>query len=370
MQIWDSLLDFIGKLVSPDWGGLIALLPIGVALLVAAYLLWVVLRFATAGPKRHGGGRISPKAPAGVHLPGGSLAPVFVAIGALALFYGIIFHGPWLPIGVAILALSLLYWGREALRDFDHIEPEDVIALPAQVHTGPPAGVHMPGPSFRPIVSGLAMVILLYGLVFGGAILTVGVIILIISLLQWLVDARREYTAVVVADTTGHIENPPRPGYPKKTFATFAILVIGALVIQSGAFPPGSSAGGSTPGGSPAPSASGGASGSGAPGSGGPPPSAVTADVSITAHNIAFEETSLTAPGGRAFTIAFTNDDAGIPHDVSIRKGTPTGDEVFKGTIFPGVATMVYNVPVLPAGQYAFICDVHPTTMTGTLTIP
>jgi plastocyanin len=363
MQIWNSLLEFIGKLVSPDWAGLIDLLPVGMLLLVLLYLAWIVKRFATAGPTRHGGGRITPKAPAGIHLPGPSYAPVFGAVGVMALFYGLVFHGPWLVIGAVVLALSLLYWGREALRDYDRIEPEDTIALPAVVHTGPPAGVHMPGPSFRPIVSGVALAILLYGLVFGGALLAVGVIALIISLVEWLIDARRECTAVVVADATGHLENGPRPTWPKKTFATFAILVVGAVVVQAGIFPPASSAGGGT--GTPGSSASPAASGSAAP-----PASSVAADVSITAQNIAFVEKTVTAPGGRAFTIAFTNDDAGIPHDVSIRKGSPTGDEVFKGAIFPGVATQVYNVPALPAGTYAFICDVHPTSMIGTLTVP
>jgi hypothetical protein len=209
MAIWDALLDFIGRLVSPDWGGIIALLPVIMLVLVVAYLGWVMLRFATAGPTRHGGGRVAPKPPAGVHLPGPSYAPIVIAIGALSLFYGIVFHGPVLVIGLGILVLTLLYWGREAMRDYDRIEPEDRIALPAQVHAGPPAGVHLPGPSFRPIISGLALAILLYGLVLGGALLAVGFVVLAISLVQWLFDARREYAAVPQEDV-GHVRHPCR----------------------------------------------------------------------------------------------------------------------------------------------------------------
>ena len=41
---------------------------------------------------------------------------------------------------------------------------------------------------------------------------------------------------------------------------------------------------------------------------------------------------------------------------------------MFKGEIFSGVATKVYDVPALDAGSYAFVCTVHPT-MTGTLTV-
>jgi len=39
---------------------------------------------------------------------------------------------------------------------------------------------------------------------------------------------------------------------------------------------------------------------------------------------------------------------------------------LFKGAIFNGVETRTYDVPALDAGQYAFVCTVHPT-MVGTL---
>jgi mono/diheme cytochrome c family protein/plastocyanin len=88
----------------------------------------------------------------------------------------------------------------------------------------------------------------------------------------------------------------------------------------------------------------------------------------LAAQNIAYDKTSLEAPANQAFQIKFTNNDAGIPHNVSIHKDSPTGQEVFKGTIFSGVATQTYDVPALPAGTYSFVCSVHPN-MTGTLTI-
>ena len=88
----------------------------------------------------------------------------------------------------------------------------------------------------------------------------------------------------------------------------------------------------------------------------------------LAAANIAYDQTDLAAPAGVPFQIAFTNNDAGIPHNVSIHQGSPTGTEVFKGTIFTGVATQTYDVPALPAGTYSFVCSVHPN-MTGTLTV-
>ena len=88
----------------------------------------------------------------------------------------------------------------------------------------------------------------------------------------------------------------------------------------------------------------------------------------ITAQNIAYEQTNLTVKAGAPFKIEFDNQDNGVPHNVAIHLGSSTGTEVFKGAIFPGVATQTYDVKQLDAGTYAFVCSVHPT-MTGTLTV-
>ena len=88
----------------------------------------------------------------------------------------------------------------------------------------------------------------------------------------------------------------------------------------------------------------------------------------MTAKNVAFEQTTLTAPANKPFKIDFDNEDAGTPHNVAIHEGSASGKEVFKGEIFPGVAKKTYDVPALAAGSYAFVCSVHPN-MTGTLTV-
>jgi len=101
------------------------------------------------------------------------------------------------------------------------------------------------------------------------------------------------------------------------------------------------------------------------PGSSGTPASV---SLYLTASGISFDKTDLTAPAGVPFQIMFTNNDAGIPHNVVIHKDSPTGEVVFSGRIFSGVATQTYDVPALPAGTYGFACGVHPN-MTGTLTV-
>jgi plastocyanin len=108
-----------------------------------------------------------------------------------------------------------------------------------------------------------------------------------------------------------------------------------------------------------------------------PPSSAASAEASgsanpnlvmISALGVKFEQTSATAPADTPFQVQFENKDPGTPHNVALHLGDVNGAELFKGEIFNGVATRVYDVPALDAGAYAFVCTVHPT-MTGTLTV-
>jgi len=48
--------------------------------------------------------------------------------------------------------------------------------------------------------------------------------------------------------------------------------------------------------------------------------------LTITAKNIAFDKTCLAASAGQAFTIAFTNDDSGTTHNISIFSAHPAKD--------------------------------------------
>jgi mono/diheme cytochrome c family protein/plastocyanin len=114
--------------------------------------------------------------------------------------------------------------------------------------------------------------------------------------------------------------------------------------------------------GSPAPS---GGTGSPAPSdSGGTVTLNLTAPAGAAANG--YTDKALTAPAGVTFNILFTNDDPGTPHNTAINDAS--GGQQFKGEIFNGVGTRIYQVPALPAGTYMYVCTVHPT-MTGTLTV-
>jgi plastocyanin len=364
-QIWTWFLDLTSKLVIPDWGGLIALLPVGIMALIVVWIVFTIRKFRAVPKAGRGKTRIVRKTPAGIHMPGPSFSPFFAAIGSALLLFGLVFGGTILWLGLIALILSLLYWLAEGMRLYDHDVEPTVPALPAVVHDGPPPGVHMPGPSFRPILGALGMVILMFGLVFGGWLLLAGVAALVLTLVGWLVDAGAEYRRTVTADTTGHLDAGPAPRTPSLLFSALAVLFVGGVLFQTGILPPTSANGSQTAGASGAPSPSGSGAPSGAPPASGAPGSpAPTGDVSITAQGVAFLETTVSGPAGKAFTIVFTNKDAGTAHDVEIKDAS--GGDAFKGEIFPGVATKVYDVPAIPAGTYTFVCFVHPN-MTGTI---
>ena len=348
-ELWNSFLDFISQFVIPDWGALVALIPLGVFVIVVLWLLLTLRKFATAGPTRRGKQRITPLPPPGVHLPGPSYAPILASIGTFLLLFGLVVGGPWILVGLVALAITLLYWGREALADYDRVVHAE--QLPAVAHAGPPPGVHLPGPSFRPVLASLALMVFFFGLVFGGWLLVVGILFLIVTLIGWLFDARREYVKTIEADRTGHLESLSAPGWPKRVLTVFAVLVLFAVVVDLGIFPPrGPAAVGGEPGASGAPSGS--------------PPPALEGDVVLVAKDLKFDKTALTTPADAQFTIAFDNQDAGIPHDVAIRDDSGI---VFNGKDVTGPGQVVDDVPPLAAGAYTFFCTFH-ANMTGTLT--
>lgn len=83
--------------------------------------------------------------------------------------------------------------------------------------------------------------------------------------------------------------------------------------------------------------------------------------VEIAADNLAFDRDVLTVPAGAPFAIHFENREA-PPHNVSIHDTQP----LFTGEIFSGPGERTYQVPPLAAGEYVFLCDVHPE-MRGTV---
>jgi plastocyanin len=92
-----------------------------------------------------------------------------------------------------------------------------------------------------------------------------------------------------------------------------------------------------------------------------------SATLAISAQNVAFDVSTLTAPAGQEVTLTFINNDDDVPHNFHL--SGPGGVDV-KTEIFPGSdgRSRTLSFTLAQAGTYTFACDVHPAQMQGTLT--
>jgi plastocyanin len=97
-------------------------------------------------------------------------------------------------------------------------------------------------------------------------------------------------------------------------------------------------------------------------------PSAGGQTIKLIAVNLTFDKTSLTASAGK-ITFELDNQDAGQPHNIHIYKGADvSGESMGMSDLNVGPVKDILNV-TLEKGSYFFQCDVHPTTMAGTLAV-
>src|SRR5262249_48815686 len=226
-----------------------------------AWFAFTARKYATLGPTRRAPARVQPITPASVHMPGGSSAPIIVALGAGALFAGVVIGGAGVLVGAIVPVVTLLGWFREAIRDYDQVAGPSRSMLPALVHEGPPPGVHMPGPSIRPFLGALGAGALFMGLVIGGWVLALAVVFFVWTLLGWLVDFTPEYRKVAEAARPGPLENTPAGRLPIRARQLFTVAFVVLGLWQLGIIPPAGPATAGGPGGSPGPSGAGGGGG-------------------------------------------------------------------------------------------------------------
>src|SRR4051794_35345232 len=271
--------QILQQLILPNWPDLIALLPWVLVAVVILGLLsiaraWMQTSSRTRSrvPKPLAGG--SP--PPGVHMPGPSRWPFVAPIGAALLLFAFALPpkdasgnatGPFniqlLAIGLIVLLISIAGWLYEAMREWRAVaQPEaahgtlvtagshsavalmpgpaaaarrpgafgaaaqPVVDEPAAIE--PPPGVHMPGPSPWPFFAPIGATVMLYGFIFSSVLIVGGLILTIIAIIGWYLDAGHEYFST---EEVGHAVPTTRD--PNKVWPRRLVPVYGAVIAIS-----------------------------------------------------------------------------------------------------------------------------------------
>ncbi len=90
--------------------------------------------------------------------------------------------------------------------------------------------------------------------------------------------------------------------------------------------------------------------------------------LTVAAENIAFDTDRIELPADTPATIVFENRDTGVQHNIAIFTDDTLAEVLFRGELLTGPATVTYEIPPLPAGEYYFHCDVHPN-MNGAVVV-
>lgn len=393
----DQFFHLLQQLLLPNWSDLIALLPWVLLVLVLLYVAhtWWRWRRASARNRPRVPQRLrAGTPPPGVHLPGPSRWPFVVPIGAALLLFAFAlsprdakgeptapFNTPFLLIGLLVTTIAVVGWLIDAMREWrttahggQHSEPAVAGAGAPALHAGggpapapspsaravamteehefvapePPPGVHMPAPSPWPFFAPIAVTLMLFGVIFSSVLIIGGLILAVIAAAGWLMDAGWEYRTT---EEVGHAvpkTRDPAKVWPKGLVPIFAGVIAISLLIMLA--PVGLSYLNSL-----------------TPPSAGPTAVAVPAVPEISASTaISFDTGTLVVPCCRPFDLVFNNNHAGVPHNVQIADGPALGTVIFDGEEITGVASITYNVPTIPEGDYYFRCRIHPN-MNGTL---
>jgi plastocyanin len=95
----------------------------------------------------------------------------------------------------------------------------------------------------------------------------------------------------------------------------------------------------------------------------------VTIAAPVGATTAGFDPTTAEVAANTAFSLTFDNQDNQAPHNLVLQNPDGSAVAVEGDTaFFTGPGQRTYQVPPLAAGEYKYLCQVHPTTMVGTLT--
>nr|MBA2720128.1 cupredoxin domain-containing protein [Chloroflexota bacterium] len=97
---------------------------------------------------------------------------------------------------------------------------------------------------------------------------------------------------------------------------------------------------------------------------------ALTVSATVTSATSGWVPPTLETSAGTPFTLVFDNQDNTVQHNLVLQNPDKTAVAVEGDTaFFMGPGQRTYQVPALTAGAYTYICQIHPATMVGTLTV-
>jgi plastocyanin len=104
---------------------------------------------------------------------------------------------------------------------------------------------------------------------------------------------------------------------------------------------------------------------------GGEQPAAAAADGTVVAEQTSFNTDTIELKTGEDASIPFENKDP-FDHNIAIYENAADAEAqesaIFDGDLISATST-TYEFPAPPKGEYLFQCDLHPTTMAGTVVV-
>jgi plastocyanin len=105
-----------------------------------------------------------------------------------------------------------------------------------------------------------------------------------------------------------------------------------------------------------------------APAEAAPPEEGDSGAVVLVVQNVAFDTDEISLTADEESEVTLNNEDAAA-HNFSIYEDDSAEADLFTGAeVGPGASTS-YSVPALEKGEYFFRCDLHPSSMTGTVVV-
>ena len=372
--IWKGAIELARPLVSPDWGWLVStVLPLAFGGSTVLYLVYLAYRYRSAGAAN--ADRMPPRLthrPGGGHVPAGSWWPVLLSIGAFFSIAGIVLGLPLLLLGLAVAGLGTVGWFATAMGEWGRASGEVAAGGPGAVgpwmraaSKEPPPGMHAPGPSWWPVYAAASGFLVLLGLVVSLPLLVAGVLVGMLAVAGWFVDANREYRTVE-AGAHAPARRDPLAIFPR--LIALAAVVVVATGIGLGLLPAAAPSAG--PGGSPAPGGGPAATPAFTPGTA-DDPRVVTLEANA---QLRFVPDTVEVKKGETIRFEITNT-AGFPHNFWIgpqaeveKKNTAA----LKGTPDFSEGTQALEVTFEGDGPYAFGCFIpghYEAGMKGTIAL-